>query len=181
MWGNAALPGLRPASQTSLPLANSANTTHSASIAGGRRGIAGTAPRQAKRVCCANSPPQRAAPAGCRGAKRKGHLSVSFLSGPFLAWDSRSVSIANTRKRVVARVSRREGVYNRAGEPSVPFCGKGGARERADGFFFAKGKKEAGAKRTLLRRGRGGQFRSPIPWGRLISRIILKAFTPYFQ
>ena len=81
-----------------------------------------------------------------------------------LFWDSRSVSIANTRKRVVARVSRREGVLGRAGEPSVPFCGKGGARERADGFFFAKGKKEAGAKRTLLRRGIVGQFRSQTVW-----------------
>ena len=75
-------------------------------------------------------------------------------------WQGRSVSIAGTRKRVVATASRREGVYNRTGEPSVPFCGKGGARERADGFFFAVGKKEAGAKRTLLRRGRSGGIRT---------------------
>ena len=61
-------------------------------------------------------------------------------------------------------MSRREGACNRTGEPSVPFCGKGGARERADGFFFAKGKKEVRAKRTLLRRGRGGQFRSQTVW-----------------
>ena len=42
----------------------------------------------------------------------------------------------------------------------VAFCGKGGARERADGFFFAKGKKEVGAKRTLLRRGWAGWIRT---------------------
>ena len=34
--------------------------------------------------------------------------------------------------------SRREGVY----KPSVPFCGKGGARERADDFF-PKAKKKS--------------------------------------
>ena len=28
------------------------------------------------------------------------------------------------RKKLVATVSRREGVYNRAGEPSETFCGK---------------------------------------------------------
>ena len=61
---------------------------------------------------------------------------------------------------MVATVSRREGVLGRAGEPSVPFCGKGGARERADDFFFAVGKKEVGAKRTLLRRGRSGGTRT---------------------
>ena len=32
---------------------------------------------------------------------------------------------------------------------------KGGARERADGVFFAVGIKDVGAKRTLLRRGTG--------------------------
>ena len=40
-------------------------------------------------------------------------------------------SCLTTRKRLVAIAIRREGVYNRAGKPSVPFCGKGGARERA--------------------------------------------------
>ena len=29
-----------------------------------------------------------------------------------------------TRKELVATANRREGVYNRAGEPSVTFCGK---------------------------------------------------------
>ena len=65
----------------------------------------------------------------------------------------------STRKRLIATGSRREGVYNRAGKPSVPFCGKRGARERADDFFFAAGKKEAGAKRTLLQRDIVGRFR----------------------
>ena len=62
---------------------------------------------------------------------------------------------------VSKKSSRRRTGSSPVGEPSVPFCGEGGAGERTDGFFFAKGKKEAGAKRTLLRRGRGGQFRSP--------------------
>ena len=39
-------------------------------------------------------------------------------------WQGRSVSIANTRKRVATTASRREGVYNRTGEPSVTFCGE---------------------------------------------------------
>ena len=49
-------------------------------------------------------------------------------------------------QKVVATVSRREGVYNRAGEPSMPFCGKGGARERADDVFFALGIKRRRSK-----------------------------------
>ena len=42
---------------------------------------------------------------------------------------------AHTRKKVVATVNRREGVYNRAGEPSGLSCGRGGARERANVFL----------------------------------------------
>ena len=41
----------------------------------------------------------------------------------------------STRKRLVATASRREGVYNRAGEPSVTFCGKGGTVERVTDFL----------------------------------------------
>ena len=50
---------------------------------------------------------------------------------------------------MVATASRREGVYNRTGEPSVPFCGKGGARERADGVFFASGIKKTSEQSGL--------------------------------
>ena len=32
--------------------------------------------------------------------------------------------LTENRKKLVATVSRREGVYNRAGEPSVTFCGE---------------------------------------------------------
>ena len=80
-------------------------------------------------------------------------------------------------------MSRREGVYNRAGEPSVPFCGKGGARERADGFFFAKGKKEAGAKRTLLRRGAadGGRTRTALLPRDFKSRVSANFTTAAYQ
>ena len=88
--------------------------------------------------------------------KEKG-LERDLAPGPCLVAGAvsldRESTILVTRKRVVATASRREGVYNRAGEPSVPFCGKGGARERADDFFFSEGKKEVGAKWTLLRRG----------------------------
>lgn len=34
-----------------------------------------------------------------------------------------------TRKRLVATANRCEGVYNRAGKPSVTFCGRGDAAE----------------------------------------------------
>ena len=50
----------------------------------------------------------------------------------FVGWDGTPVA----RKRLVATVSRREGACNRAGEPSVTFCGKGGASERADDAFY---------------------------------------------
>ena len=40
-----------------------------------------------------------------------------------------------THKKLVATASRCEGVYNRAGEPSVTFCERGEARKRADDFF----------------------------------------------
>lgn len=42
------------------------------------------------------------------------------------------------RKIVVARENRRKRVYKRAGDPSVPFCEKGGARQRVDDFFVKK-------------------------------------------
>ena len=41
-----------------------------------------------------------------------------------------------TRKKLVATASRRESVYNRAGEPSMAFCERGGARKQADGLSF---------------------------------------------
>ena len=67
-----------------------------------------------------------------------------------------------SRKRLVATASRCERACKRTGEPSGAFCGKGGARERGDGGFIAadssaKSKKDAGAKRTLLRRGGLGE------------------------
>ena len=73
---------------------------------------------------------------------------------------STGVLCKKCRKRAAATVSRCEGVLGRAGEPSAPFCGKGGTKERADGFFSAAGKKEAGAKRTLLRHGAGYEART---------------------
>ena len=39
------------------------------------------------------------------------------------------------RKRLLATASRSEGVYNRAGEPGVTFCEKGGAVEWATDFL----------------------------------------------
>ena len=46
------------------------------------------------------------------------------------------------RKKLVATANRCEGACNRTGEPSVTFCEKGGARERADGLFLLKNKPE---------------------------------------
>ena len=47
-----------------------------------------------------------------------------------------------TRKRLVATGRRREGVYNRAGEPSVTFCGKEEQRhERALTFEKSRSKR----------------------------------------
>ena len=40
------------------------------------------------------------------------------------------------RKKLVATANRREGACNRTEAPSVTFCVKGGARERADGLFL---------------------------------------------
>ena len=55
------------------------------------------------------------------------------------------------RKKLVATANRREGVYNRAGEPSVTFCGKGGAvTERTKKPSHLRG---FNVQRSLLRRG----------------------------
>ena len=71
-----------------------------------------------------------------------------------------------SRKRLVATASRCERACKRTGEPSVTFCGKGGARERCDGGFFAadasaRSKKDVGAKRTMRRRGGFSDGRTP--------------------
>ena len=42
------------------------------------------------------------------------------------------------RKKVVVTASRSECVYKRTGEPNVPFCERGGARQRADVFLQRK-------------------------------------------
>jgi len=39
---------------------------------------------------------------------------------------------------VVTTESRREGVYNRTDEPSVPFCEKGGTVKQVTDFFTQK-------------------------------------------
>ena len=57
-----------------------------------------------------------------------------------------------TRKELVATANRREGVYNRAGEPSVTFCVKEEQR-RECALIFAK--KSEQAIQSLLRRGAG--------------------------
>ncbi len=51
-----------------------------------------------------------------------------------------NVSKIKTHKKVVATASRREGVYNRTGKPSVTFCERGEARKRADDFLHKKSK-----------------------------------------
>ena len=53
--------------------------------------------------------------------------SVTLLEG---CYKKDAMYPRRTRKRLVATVSRREGVYNRAGEPSVTFCGRGGMTKR---------------------------------------------------
>ena len=70
----------------------------------------------------------------------------------------------------------------RNGAQSIPMWDRRSVQIGWDAGANFGQKKRAGARlgsRPLP--GRGGQFRSPIPWGRLISRIILKAFTPDFQ
>ena len=52
---------------------------------------------------------------------------VSYESCRFLEKPNDLDAAVKNRKKVVANLSRREGVYNRAGNESVPFCEKGGA------------------------------------------------------
>ena len=54
-----------------------------------------------------------------------------------------------TRKKLVATASRREGACNRTGEPSVTFCERGGARERADDLFFCHRQKNKSEQSEL--------------------------------
>ena len=68
------------------------------------------------------------------------HMKKIFLQ----FWRYKSNS--RTRKKLVAAASRREGVYNRTGEPSVTFCERGGARKRADDLFSVAGKKISRSK-----------------------------------
>ena len=49
------------------------------------------------------------------------------------------IFLTSTRKKLVATANRREGVYNRAGEPSVTFCGKGGAAKQTNTPSFRWG------------------------------------------
>lgn len=54
-------------------------------------------------------------------------IGTSVTRSDVTAGDKKdSLRQRRTRKRLVATVSRREGVYHRAGEPGVTFCGKGG-------------------------------------------------------
>ena len=62
-----------------------------------------------------------------------------------------------TRKKLVATAIRRDGVYNRTGEPIVTFCERGRARKWADVFLAKKN----GAKQALLRRGGEMGIRTP--------------------
>ncbi len=45
--------------------------------------------------------------------------------------------LSETRKRLLATASRREGVYNRTGEPSETFCGKEEQRNERETTFDA--------------------------------------------
>ena len=60
---------------------------------------------------------------------------------------------AETRKKLAATGSRREGVLGQAGEPSVTFCGKEGTVERVTVFYEIKNRNE----RNPFRRGTGNR------------------------
>ena len=73
---------------------------------------------------------------------RRAHAILSRPAARFFgaACTPRPISRAarrGSRKRLVATASRCERACKRTGEPSGAFCGKGGARERGDGGFFA--------------------------------------------
>ena len=82
---------------------------------------------------------------------RRAHAILSRLAARFFgaACTPRPISRAarrGSRKRLVATASRCERACKRTGEPSGAFCGKGGARERADDVFFAAGIKRRRSK-----------------------------------
>ena len=62
-----------------------------------------------------------------KSERSKVHSDVTKLS-------EKAMNLSHTRKKVVATASRCEGVYNRTGKPSVPFCEKGGTTERVTDF-----------------------------------------------
>ena len=64
----------------------------------------------------------------------------------------------HTRKKVVAKVSRCERVYKRTGEPSVPFCERGGTTARVTDFSHKKNRN--GAKSV----SEGTDVRGNIPY-----------------
>ena len=94
-----------------------------------------------------------------------------------------------TRKRLVATGSRREGVYNRAGEPSVTFCGKGRTVERVTDFFEIKNRNERNSfRRGMPERSRtsGTQFRKLLLYpaelqAQIFSLFILSENQPFVK
>ena len=65
-----------------------------------------------------------------------------------------------TRKRLAATASRREGVYNRAGEPSVTFCGE---EERRRERAAAKAAVASGSESATTTQRRKWEFGSVPP------------------
>lgn len=56
---------------------------------------------------------------------------LQYLFSTIPQKDTSRAAGAQSQKKVVATASRREGVYNQTGEPSVPFCEKGAAADKA--------------------------------------------------
>lgn len=65
------------------------------------------------------------------------HIVCRSAAGFVKRWGDKKDAMRRrrTRKRLIVTASRREGVYDRAGEPSVSVCGKGGTVERVTDFL----------------------------------------------
>ena len=87
---------------------------------------------------------------------------------------------AHTREKVIATANRRECVYKRTGEPSVPLRERGGAAARATDFFVFAQKNRS--KQSLLRRGDPYENRTRVTAvkGRCLNRLTNGPHMPAF-
>ena len=110
---------------------------------------------------------------------QKNKPEQSGLCSDVVGYYEKDAAVLRPRKRLVVSQSRRERACKRIGDANATFCGKGGARERADGLFLQKiSRSKADFAPTWRRRGefwRGFIFVFPLIY-KVYKTLVLQAF-----